>query len=81
MINIDDLILDDDAYRFKDCDSAVIGSDQRCFLVYDYNKLVEVFRNHGMNYDEAVDYVEFNVVGVKPDNYTILYPKTDETIL
>jgi hypothetical protein len=46
-----------------DLDCAVIGinnTEQR--LVYSYDKIVEKLMNDGMSEDEAVEYVEFNIV-------------------
>jgi len=49
-------------------EDALIGFAQRIneplLAVYDYNKIVDVlmFRD-GMTYDEAIEYIEFNVVG------------------
>ena len=28
-----------------------------------------------MSLEEAVEYIDFNVIGIKPDNYTIHYSK------
>lgn len=46
-----------------DLDCAVIGinnTEQR--LVYSYDKIIEKLMNDGMSEDEAVEYVEFNIV-------------------
>ncbi len=47
-------------------DDAIIGCGQQYpkepLLVYDYDKCVEVFMTQGMSYEEAIDYMEFNVV-------------------
>jgi hypothetical protein len=49
-------------------DHALIGFAIRCgqppVAVYDYGKLIDVlFDRDGMEYDDAVDYVEFNLLG------------------
>tara|TARA_R110000824_G_scaffold69044_3_gene177943 strand:- start:689 stop:934 length:246 start_codon:yes stop_codon:yes gene_type:complete len=46
---------------------AFVGIGRRCgepdIAVYDYDKMVEnVMMRDGMSYDEAVEYIEFNVV-------------------
>jgi hypothetical protein len=49
-------------------EEALIGFGQRCgqplLAVYDYTKMVEVlmFRD-GMSYDDACEYIDYNVVG------------------
>jgi len=32
-----------------------------------------MLEQRGISEDEAIEYIDFNVVGIKPDNYTILY--------
>jgi len=49
-------------------DDALIGMAERCgqptLAVYDYGKAVEVLRvRDGMEYEEAVEWMDFNVVG------------------
>tara|TARA_B100000963_G_scaffold348966_1_gene357326 strand:- start:184 stop:414 length:231 start_codon:yes stop_codon:yes gene_type:complete len=49
-------------------DEAIIGVGSRCgsedVLIYDYSKCVSILvKRDGMSLDEAVDYMEFNVVG------------------
>ena len=63
----------DEAIKFDGLDDCIIGIDQRGFLVYSYNKMIAHFEGDGMSTDEAIEYIDFNVVGIKPDNYTILY--------
>jgi hypothetical protein len=63
----------DEAIKFDGLDDCIIGIDQRGFLVYSYEKMIEHFKEDGMSMEEAIEYIDFNVVGIKPDNYTILY--------
>ena len=49
-------------------DEAIIGVGSRCgqddILIYDYEKCVQVFMNReGWTYEEAVEWMDFNVVG------------------
>ena len=49
-------------------DSAVIGVGERnntdSMIVYDYNKMVNVLMTRdGMTYEEAEEYIDFNIVG------------------
>ena len=47
-------------------DDAIIGYGQQFpkepLLVYDYDKCVEIFMAQGMSHEEAVEWMEFNVV-------------------
>ncbi len=47
-------------------DDAIIGFGQQFpkepLLVYDYDKCVEIFMAQGMSHEEAVEWMEFNVV-------------------
>tara|TARA_Y100001938_G_C7958414_1_gene362979 strand:+ start:120 stop:467 length:348 start_codon:yes stop_codon:yes gene_type:complete len=63
----------DEAIKFDGLDDCITGIDQRGFLVYSYEKMVEHFKGDGMSMEEAIEYIDFNVIGIKPDNYTILY--------
>lgn len=49
-------------------DDAIIGISQSCAtpdrIAYDYDKCVEILMNRdGMGWEEAVEYLEFNVLG------------------
>ena len=44
-------------------DKAIIGVTTQGLVVYDYNKCVEVLMKEGMEEDEAVEHLDFNVVG------------------
>ena len=71
-MEIDTSFLSDEAIMFDDLDKCIIGSYQRGFLVYSYKKLLTHF-SRDMPTDDAAEYIEFNVVGIKPDNYTVVY--------
>jgi hypothetical protein len=59
--------MDESALLIDDADSAFIGFTSRPGLpllaVYDYEKLVDVFINDGLSYEDAVEWVDFNIVG------------------
>ena len=65
--------LDDDAILFDGCDDAVIGHDHNGFAVYQHTKLVQIFEADGMTIDEAIEWVDYNILSIHPQNYTILY--------
>ena len=71
-MEIDTSFLSVEAIMFDDLDKCIIGSDQRGFLVYSYKKMLTHF-SRDMPTDDAAEYIEFNVVGIKPDNYTVVY--------
>ena len=68
-----DFFISDDAIKFTGLDECIIGTDQRGFLVYCHNKMLDHFQGDGMDIEEALEYIDFNVVGIKPDNYTVVY--------
>ena len=68
-----DPFVSDDAIKFTGLDDCITGRDQRGFLVYSYDKMIAHFEKDGMSIEEAMEYIDYNVVGIKPDNYTILY--------
>lgn len=48
-------------------DEAIVGIGRRCGMpsvaIYDYLQCVSIFQDQGMNFEEAVEWMEFNVVG------------------
>ena len=68
-----DPFVSDDAIKFTGLDDCITGIDQRGFLVYSYDKMIAHFEKDGMSIEEAMEYIDYNVVGIKPDNYTIIY--------
>jgi len=59
--------VDEQAVTWDGCDDAIIGVGSRCgqntVFVYDYDRLVQVFVRDGMTEEEAVDWVDYNIVG------------------
>jgi len=55
------------AVVFDGCDEAIVGYASRInfepVVVYSYNLLVQVFIKQGMTEDEAIEWVDYNVVG------------------
>tara|TARA_Y100000361_G_scaffold151961_2_gene170406 strand:+ start:606 stop:950 length:345 start_codon:yes stop_codon:yes gene_type:complete len=68
-----DLFIADEAIKFDGLDQCIIGVDQRGFIVYCHDKMLDHFQKDGMSLEEAFEYISFNVVGIKPDNYTVVY--------
>ena len=53
--------------KWTGCDDAIVGLGHRCgcdtVVVYDYDKLVDVFVQQGMKEDESVEWIDFNILG------------------
>ena len=56
--------LADDANKLDGLGSAIIGVTHNGYLVYDYEKIVRHFQSHGMEREEALEYTDYNVVGL-----------------
>jgi hypothetical protein len=55
--------ISDDAIQLSGCDSAVLGITDEGILCYSYELLIDVFvTRDGMQPDEALEWVEFNVL-------------------
>ena len=72
---------DPEAIRFDGLDYAIIGTDQDGLLVYDYNRMLEVFMSEqNMDYEEAVEWIDYNVMGVMAGKgFTVIY--SEENII
>ena len=72
---------DPEAIRFDGLDYAIIGTDQDGLLVYDYNRMLEVFMSEqSMDYEEAVEWIDYNVMGVMAGKgFTVIY--SEENII
>ena len=44
-------------------------------LVYDYDKCVEIFMSQGMSHEEAIEWMEFNVVNAYMGEGTPIFIK------
>lgn len=77
----------DEILYIPGADAALLGVVARCgqqpFLVYDHEKLVEHFMAEGMSYDEAVEWIDYNVEGAWVGTGTpgVLHRDVDEDAL
>lgn len=75
---IHSLILDrnPEAILFDGLDECMIGMDSSNRIVYCYDKIVKHFINSGMNEDDAVEWVDFNILNLHLGEYTpiIVFP-------
>lgn len=56
--------LADDAFQLDGLGSAIVGVTQDGYIVYDYEKIVRHFQSQGMDREEALEYTDYNVVGL-----------------
>ena len=62
---------------FDDCILGVgtrFGSES--FVIYDYDRVIAKLQSHGMTYDEAVEYHEFNQLGSYVGEHTPAFMTT-----
>jgi hypothetical protein len=66
---------DEELLKADGFDNAVIGIEQnRLRLVYDIDKMRHILINeHGMNFEEAMEYLDFNVFGSYVGDKTPIY--------
>lgn len=64
-------------YSNSSYDNALIGVSTDGQVIYDYDLMVEwLINNENMTYEEAVDYIEYNVIVTNNDNkYPIVMHK------
>lgn len=68
--------LAEDSMKLDGLNDAIVGVDTNGYLVYDYHKIVDVFTKepHNMQFEEAIEFTDFNVVGLDGNgNWTIMY--------
>ena len=68
--------LADEAIVFHGLETCITGMDQFGHAVYDYLKMIEVFtQDDGMTYEDAEEWISYNVVGVNAGRgFVIHYP-------
>ncbi len=56
-------------------DDALVGCTYgaNVVAVYDINKMVEILMNEGIDYEDAVEFLDYNVVGTHLGDKTPLY--------
>lgn len=53
----------EDAILWDGCDDAIIGYTPEGIAVYSINKLWDVFIEQGMTSEEAIEWVDYNILG------------------
>ena len=58
-------------------DDAIAGASDCGMLIYDYQKLVPIYEKEGMTQEEAIDFIDYNVMGVKCNGagFIMMYDK------
>ena len=54
---------DPDAIRFEGLDESIVGICHRGFIIYDYSAMVSIFEGTGMSEEEAMEWIDYNVIG------------------
>ena len=57
--------LQDGALILDGLDDAIAGESDCGKIIYDYKKIVSIYKKQGMTQEEAVEYIDYNVMGVK----------------
>tara|TARA_R100001463_G_scaffold103168_1_gene157477 strand:- start:513 stop:749 length:237 start_codon:yes stop_codon:yes gene_type:complete len=57
--------LDEEAVIINGLDEAILGYSDTGLLIYDFERSVAVFMECGMARDEAIEWIEFNVLGIQ----------------
>ena len=63
-------------------DNAIAGESDCGRLIYDYNKMLRIFIREGMSQDEAIEWIDYNVMGVQCNGkgFIVLYDHDDMDI-
>ena len=58
-------------------DDAIAGASDCGKLIYDYQKIVSIYEKEGMTQEEAVEFIDFNVMGVQcnGEGFIMMYDK------
>lgn len=68
----------DEAIVFDQLDAAIVGVDHNGYLVYSYKQMLKCFQKQGMTLDEAIEWIDYNVLGVNAGNgFTVMVGERD----
>ena len=67
--------LQEDALILHGLDDAIAGESDCGRLIYDYNKMLRIFIRQGMSETEAIEWIDYNVMGVQCNGkgFIVLY--------
>ena len=71
--------LQEDALILHGLDDAIAGESDCGRLIYDYNKMLRIFIRQGMSETEAIEWIDYNVMGVQCNGkgFIMLYEHLD----
>jgi len=71
--------LQEDALILHGLDDAIAGESDCGRLIYDYNKMLRIFIRQGMSETEAIEWIDYNVMGVQCNGkgFIVLYDHDD----
>ena len=55
--------MDDEAIILCGLEDAIAGESDCGRLIYDYNKMLRIFIRQGMSETEAIEWIDYNVMG------------------
>ena len=65
--------LAEDCLKLDGLNDAIVGVTSQGYLVYDYEIIIEVFMKQGMENDEAIEFFDYNVLGLEGNgNWVIM---------
>lgn len=67
-----------DAILWDNCDSAIVGITTDGNVVYSIERLWNVFIGQGMSEEEAMEWVDFNLIGAYVGEYTPIHIYTND---
>jgi hypothetical protein len=69
--------LAEDCLKLDGLNEAIVGVTSLGYLVYDYYKIVDVFTKepHGMENDEAIEFFDYNVLGLEGNGNWVIMKK------
>lgn len=69
--------LNEEAIRITGLDNCIIGTDARGYLIYDYSLMLNHFIEEGMQQEEAMEWIDYNILGICPSNFVVLFDDFD----
>ena len=67
-------IYGEEAIQFEGLDYAIVGTTHEGYFVCDYDRMIECFVEDGMTLEDAVEWIDFNVIGINAGKgFVILY--------
>ena len=71
--------LAEDCLKLDGLNDAIVGVTSQGYLVYDYEKIIEVFMKEpsNMEYDEAVEFFDYNVLGLEGNGNWVIMKSRD----